>query len=92
MPLPDEDEFYHADLIGLAVETTAGEAIGTVVAVANFGADDLLDVRRPGKPSVYVPFTRAVVPTLDFAAGKAVIEPPEGLLDEPGEPDAEEAP
>ena len=92
LPPPDEDEFYHADLIGLAVETTAGEAIGTVVAVANFGADDLLDVRRPGKPSVYVPFTRAVVPTLDFAAGKAIIEPPEGLLDEPDEPDAEEAP
>jgi len=92
LPPPDEDEFYHADLIGLAVETTVGEAIGTVVAVANFGADDLLDVRRPGKPSVYVPFTRAVVPTLDFAAGKAIIEPPEGLLDEPGEPDAEEAP
>ena len=92
LPPPDEDEFYHADLIGLAVETTAGEAIGTVVAVVNFGADDLLDVKRPGRASVYVPFTRAIVPTLDFASGKAVIEPPEGLLDEPGKPDEEEAP
>ncbi len=91
LPPPNEDEFYHTDLIGLAVETTAGEAVGTVVAVANFGADDLLDVRRPGRASVYVPFTRAVVPTLDFAAGKAIIEPPEGLLDEPGEPEGEDA-
>ena len=92
LPPPDEDEFYHADLVGLAVETTAGEPVGTVVAVANFGADDLLDVRRPGGTSVYVPFTRAVVPILDFFAGKAVIEPPAGLLEEGGEPDGEEAP
>ena len=91
LPPPDEDEFYHADLIGLAVETVSGEAIGTVVAVVNFGADDLLDVRRPGRASVYVPFSRAVVPTLDFSAGKAIIAPPEGLLDEPGEPDEEDA-
>lgn len=86
LPPPEEEEFYHADLIGLAVETTGGESIGTVVAVVNFGADDLLEVRRPGARSVYIPFTRAVVPTLDFAAGKAVIDPPEGLLDEGGEP------
>lgn len=86
LPPPDEDEFYHADLIGLAVETTTGEAVGTIVAVANFGADDLLEVRRPGARSVYVPFTRAVVPTVDFPAGKAVIDPPEGLLEEGGQP------
>jgi 16S rRNA processing protein RimM len=92
LPPPDEDEFYHADLVGLAVETTTGEAIGTVIAVANFGADDLLEVRRPGGASVYVPFSRAVVPTLDFAAGKAIIAPPEGLLDEPSEPTGEDAP
>lgn len=92
LPPPDEDEFYHADLVGLAVETTAGEPIGTVVAVANFGADDLLDIRRPGGTSVYVPFTRAIVPILDFATGKAVIDPPEGLLEEGGEPDGEETP
>lgn len=55
--------------------------------VANFGAGDLLEVRRPGKPSVYLPFTRAVVPTLDFAAGKAIVESPDGLLDEAGAPE-----
>ncbi|WP_370676286.1 ribosome maturation factor RimM [Pleomorphomonas sp. PLEO] len=92
LPPPEEDEFYHADLVGLAVETTAGEPVGTVVAVANFGADDLLDVRRPDGASVYVPFTRAVVPTLDFVAGKAIIEPPEGLLEDAREPDGEGTP
>jgi len=91
LPPPDEDEFYHVDLVGLAVETVSGEPVGTVVGVANFGADDLLDVRRPGGSSVYVPFSRAVVPTLDFSAGKAIIVPPEGLLDEGGEPEGEEA-
>lgn len=90
LPEPeDEDEFYHADLIGLAVETTAGEAVGTVVAVPNFGADDLLEVARPGRRSVYLPFTRAVVPTIDVPGRRVVIDPPEGLLDEP-EPDPDE--
>nr|WP_181705204.1 ribosome maturation factor RimM [Chthonobacter rhizosphaerae] len=89
LPDPDdEDEFYHADLIGLAVETIAGEPVGTVVAVPNFGSDDLLEVRRPGRSSLYVPFTRAVVPTVDFEARKVVIDPPDGLLDEAGEPPA----
>lgn len=84
LPEPDDaDEFYHADLIGLAVETVGGEPVGTIVAVQNFGADDLLEVRRPGRSSVYVPFTRAVVPTIDAAGRKVLVDPPEGLLDEP---------
>lgn len=91
LPPADEDEFYHVDLIGLAVETVAGESVGIVSAVANFGAGDLLEVRRPGASSVYVPFTYAVVPTVDFAAGKVIIAPPEGLLDESGEPEGEDA-
>ncbi len=91
LPPPDEDEFYHADLVGLAVETVAGEPVGAVVAVANFGAGDLLEVQRPDGASVYVPFTRAIVPTLDFSTGKAIIAPPEGLLDASGEPEGEDA-
>ena len=87
LPPPDEDEFYHADLIGLAAETSEGEAIGKVLAVVNFGADDLLELSRSGKPSVYLPFTRAVVPTIDFAGGRLIVVPPEGLLDEAGEPE-----
>ena len=92
LPAPAEEEFYHTDLIGLAVETVTGAPVGTVTAVMNFGADDLLDVERPGRTSVLVPFSRAVVPTVDIAGGRLVIDPPDGLLDEPGEPPAEEGP
>jgi 16S rRNA processing protein RimM len=89
LPDPEDEEYYHADLVGLAVETVSGEAVGRVVAVQNFGADDLLDVSRPGRRSVYVPFTRAIVPVVDLAGGRLVIDPPDGLLDEPGPPPPE---
>jgi 16S rRNA processing protein RimM len=97
LPEPDEDEFYHADLIGLAVETVGGETIGRVMAVMDFGAGDLLEVEREHGKSVFVPFTRAVVPTVDLAGGRLVVEPPDGLLDDgkdgpDGEPDEGEAP
>lgn len=80
LPEPDEDEFYHADLIGLAVETTAGEPFGRVAALHDFGAGDLIEVMRPGAPSVFLPFTRAVVPVIDIAGKRIVVEPPAGLL------------
>lgn len=77
-----EDEFLHADLIGLKVETTAGEAIGTVTAVFDFGAGDMIDVARRGRRAVMIPFTKAVVPTVDIAGGRLVVDPPEGLLED----------
>ncbi len=82
--LPDtgEDDFYHADLIGLSVETTDGTALGMVTAVENHGAGDLLEITAPGGSSVLVPFTKAVVPTIDIAAGRLVVDPPAGLLDD----------
>ena len=85
--LPD-DEFYHADLIGLAVLDTAGQTLGTVKAVQNHGAGDLLEVMVPGaRSTVLVPFTRAVVPTVDIAAGRIIADPPGGLF--PGDDDDE---
>lgn len=84
-PPEDTEEFYHTDLIGLAVVTPAGEAIGTVIALANFGADDLVEVARPGRPSVYLPFTRKVVPEVDIAGGRLVVDPPPGLLEDDGD-------
>lgn len=78
--LPD-DEFYHADLIGLAAHDTGGAPVGHVRAVLNHGAGDLLEVARPKGPAVLVPFTRAIVPTVDLRAGRLVIDPPEGLLE-----------
>ncbi|WP_227426902.1 ribosome maturation factor RimM [Roseibaca sp. Y0-43] len=79
--LPD-DEFYHADLIGLQVFDTGGAPLGRVKAVLNHGASDLLELVTPGqKGAVLLPFTRAIVPTVDLAAGRIVADPPEGLLE-----------
>jgi 16S rRNA processing protein RimM len=73
--LPD-DEFYHADLIGLAVQDPGGAPLGRVTAVHNHGAGDLLEVAQPGGRSLLLPFTRAAVPTVDLAAGRIVADPP----------------
>lgn len=73
----DADEFYHADLIGLAAVAPDGRALGTVVAVPNFGAGDLLEIAPPGAASLLVPFTKAVVPEVDLAGGRIVVDPPE---------------
>ena len=78
--LPD-DEYYHADLIGLAVIDTGGAPIGQVKAVQNHGAGDLLEVQTVNSSdTVLIPFTQIVVPTVDLAARRIVIDPPDGLL------------
>ncbi len=78
--LPD-DEFYHADLIGLAVFDTGGTALGKVTAVLNHGAGDLLEVAAPGLSTpALLPFTKAAVPTVDLAAGRIVADPPDGVF------------
>ncbi|WP_417248446.1 ribosome maturation factor RimM [Celeribacter sp.] len=79
--LPD-DEYYHADLIGLEVYDTGGSKLGEVRNVLNHGAGDLLEVHGPGlKNGVLLPFTRAAVPTVDLSAGRIVADPPEGLFE-----------
>jgi 16S rRNA processing protein RimM len=82
LPRTEDEEFYHADLVGLAVQTVAGEALGTVRAVHNHGAGDLIEVERAGALSVELPFTRAVVPVVDLAGRRLIVDPPAGLLDE----------
>lgn len=77
--LPD-DEFYHADLVGLTVQDTGGATIGRVRAIHDHGAGDLLEVTRAGGTEVLIPFTRAMVPTVDLAQGRIVVDPPEGML------------
>ncbi|UWQ54075.1 ribosome maturation factor RimM [Leisingera caerulea] len=78
--LPD-DEFYHADLIGLEVYDTGGTLLGTVKSVQNHGASDLLEVHGPGlKSAVLLPFTLEAVPTVDLSQGRVIADPPEGLL------------
>ena len=81
-PADDEDEFLHADLIGLKVETVSGEPVGTVTAVYDFGAGDVIDVARKARKSVMIPFTKAVVPTVDLKGRRLVIDPPDGLLED----------
>src|SRR3984957_11282708 len=74
--LVETDEFYHADRIGLAVVNKAGEHLGTVLAIHNFGAGDLIEVRlAAGGKTELVPFNEINVPSVDIAAGRIVIEP-----------------
>ncbi|MFV0358462.1 ribosome maturation factor RimM [Tropicimonas sp.] len=81
MPDLPEDEFYHADLIGLEVRDTGGGLLGQVRAVQDYGAGDMLEIVGPGlKAPLLLPFTREAVPTVDIAAGRIVADPPEGLL------------
>jgi|FEC22Drversion2_1045045.scaffolds.fasta_scaffold00382_39 16S rRNA processing protein RimM len=83
LPEPAEDEFYHADLIGLRAETADGLLLGTVLAVQDFGGGDLLELRLAGsRRTAYLPFTRAVVPVVDVKGGRLVVDPPAGLLDD----------
>lgn len=76
LPPAEEDEVYHADLIGLAAETPGGKSLGRVLAVHNFGAGDLIEVGEDKKRSQLYPFTREVVPELDLEGGRIVIDPP----------------
>ncbi len=81
LPVLPDDEFYHADLIGLLVLDTGGAELGRVKAVLNHGAGDLLEIAGPGLPEpVLLPFTRAAAATVDIAAGRIVADPPEGLF------------
>lgn len=73
--LPD-DEFYHADLIGLLVSDAGGAELGRVRAIHDHGAGDILEVAGP-RGVLLLPFTRAVVPTVDLAAGRIVADPPD---------------
>lgn len=81
LPAPAADEFYYADLIGLAAFTTDGRSFGTVVAVHNFGAGDLLELRPEGaRDTVLLPFTAKSVPVVDIAQGRIVIDPPQDAV------------
>jgi 16S rRNA processing protein RimM len=80
LPPLAEDEFYHADLIGLEVRDTGGAVLGTVKAVHDHGAGDLLEVARPGGETVLLPFTRAAVPTVDLTAAPDRGGPARGAL------------
>lgn len=84
-PLP-EDEFYHADLIGLPVHDTGGAFLGHVIAVEDHGGGDFLEIARTGQPPLLLPFTRRAVPTVDLRQRRIVADPPDEIVvpSEPG--------
>ena len=86
LPPTEEDEFYHVDLIGCRVETLAGEPVGEVIDVHNFGADDLLEMRKADGKSHFLSFTKEAVPHVDLVGRRVVISP---IEDSAGEPDDE---
>ena len=88
LPQSAEDEFYHADLIGLDAVTADGQPFGRIAAVWDFGAGDSLEIERADGQTIMLPFTRAAVPVIDLAAGRVVVEPPAGLFDKPEPPAA----
>jgi 16S rRNA processing protein RimM len=77
LPEPEDDEFYHVDLIDLPVVDADGAEVGRVVAFHNFGGGDVMELRR-GQASVFVPFTQRMVPTVDVKGGRVVLSA-EGL-------------
>ena len=80
-PPDDPDDFHIHQLEGLTVELMDGSVVGTVRDVVHGPAGEMLIVARPELPDALVPFVRAIVPTVDLAAGRVVLTPPEGLLD-----------
>jgi 16S rRNA processing protein RimM len=82
LPATDEDEYYHADLIGLAAVNAASEPIGRVTAIHNFGAGDIIEIAPAHGATMLLPFTNAVVPSVDLAAGRVVIELPDEIVGE----------
>jgi 16S rRNA processing protein RimM len=84
LPAPSADEFYYDDLVGLEAVSVDGRAVGRVAAVSSYGAGDILEIApEGGGEPLLLPFTRAVAPAIDFAAGTIVVEPPEVIEESP---------
>ena len=77
LPPTQRDEYYHADLVGLRAERPDGSLYGTVRALHDFGAGDVIEIALALGGVVVLPFTRAVAPEIDLDAGRVVIVPPE---------------
>src|SRR5437879_9390128 len=91
LPATDENEYYHADLIGLAAVTPANEPLGRVIAIHNFGAGDIIEIAPAHGATMLLPFSNAVVPSVDLAAGHVEIElPQEAEGEEPNAADLSE--
>jgi len=85
LPEPAEDEIYHADLLGAMLLRPDGTQIGKIIAIHNFGAGDIVEVKLAGRTSVMLPFGRDRVTAIDLAADKVWLDVPYGLLDDDGD-------
>jgi 16S rRNA processing protein RimM len=92
--IEDEDDFYHADLVGLDARLADGTSLGEVIAVPNFGAGDMLEIRdKAGGETRFIPFTKAAVPEIHIGAGDVVVVPPiEIEVEDPGDATPEDEP
>jgi len=88
LPRPEEDEFLYSDLIGMAADDRDGNRLGTVRAVHDFGAGDVLDIALAQGGSLMLPFTKAQVPEVDLSGRRMVVIPPTYAPDERGEAEA----
>ena len=79
LPATREEEFYHADLIGLHAQDGEGRVLGTVRAVHNFGAGDVIELERLEGGTLLLPFTREFVPTIDFPNRRVIVSEPEDI-------------
>lgn len=84
LPEPEEETYYYSDLIGLEVRAQDGTRLGEVVAVHDFGAGDLIEIRLDSRRTVLLPFTAAAVPEVDVDAGHIVVAPAPELDGEDG--------
>jgi len=80
-PPDDPDEFHDHQLVGLRVESVDGVELGTVARIDHTSASDLVVVDKAGGGTALIPFVTRIVPTVDLAAGRMIVDPPEGLLD-----------
>jgi 16S rRNA processing protein RimM len=80
LPALPDDEFYHADLIGLSAFDAGGALLGRVIAIHNHGAGDIIEISPAShKSALLLPFTKATVPNVDLAAGRLVVDMPEDV-------------
>jgi 16S rRNA processing protein RimM len=87
LPPPDADEVYVSDVIGLPVYRKDGTLLGAVAAVTDYGAGDLLEIRSDDRRnSILIPFVTAMVPEVDLANRRIVVDPPEGLIEAQEQP------
>lgn len=91
LPEPDEDEYYYSDLNGLAVVDQDGNSLGKIIAVQDFGAGDLLEIRPSRGRTFYIPFTKDFVPEVSVSSGRVMAHLPDDYFSEDNSDSSEAA-